>query len=493
MRIAIARFGQETSTFSPLPTTLEHFREFGIYEGQELLDRHASHSVIGGFCDVATETGLEYTPLPIIHGWAGAGGTITAEAIDFFAEKLAAGLKKVSPIDGLFFPIHGAAAAENAEDAEGYLLQVVRDAIGPDVPIVSPMDHHANITRLKMKCLTGLVGHRTQPHNPYDSGRQAAHMLFAILRGEIVPTMAWQKIPLITHQERFLTSDGPMKEWFDLARAFENMPGVVSASNFPMQPWLDVHEGGWAAVVVTDNDLALARRLAAELANKAWELRAGFLAMDSVPPAIAVRRAEAAPRGLVVLPDVGDTVWGGATGDSTCILEEMLKQDITSTALVPIVDAEAVEIAIQAGIGNEITVSVGGKLDPIFSHPIQVTGRVAAIGGGRLTPDAGGREPFDMGRAVLLEVGRNIKLMVSELRGVGGNHPIVYQHLGIDPGQAKMVVIKTTSNWQYYAEWMSELIRVDTPGPTTSHLETLTWQRLPRPIYPLDEISEWKA
>ena len=98
-----------------------------------------------------------------------------------------------------------------------------------------------------------------------------------------------------------------------------------------MQPWLDAYEGGWTSVVVTDNDPALARRLAVELANRAWELRADFLEQDSVPIDVAVRRAENAPEGLIVLPDVGDTVWGGATGDSTWILEEMLRQRITST------------------------------------------------------------------------------------------------------------------------------------------------------------------
>ena len=83
--------------------------------------------------------------------------------------------------------------------------------------------------------------------------------------------------------------------------------------------------------------------------------------------------------------------------------------------------------------------------------------------------------------------------MVSEYRGVAGNHPIVYQRFGIDPGDAKMIVVKTASNWHYYSEWISEVIRVDTPGPTMSHLEKLPWKRLPRPMYPFDEMPEWRA
>jgi microcystin degradation protein MlrC len=100
-------------------------------------------------------------------------------------------------------------------------------------------------------------------------------------------------------------------------------------------------------------------------------------------------------------------------------------------------------------------------------------------------------ESFDMGRAVLLEVGA-IKIVVSEREGIGGNHPVVYRHFGIEPATAAMIVMKTASNFQYYAELTSEIIRVDTPGPTMSQLTAFSWQHLPRPIWPLDERENWR-
>src|SRR5690606_30442646 len=163
-----------------------------------------------------------------------------------------------------------------------------------------------------------------------DTGYHAAKLLFARLQGRVRPTMAWHKIPMITHQEQFLTSQGPMKRWFDRARAMEQQPGVLSVSPFPMQPWLDVPEGGWPTVVITDNDPALAQRLSAELAQMAWDMRDDFWVYASIPPAEAVRRAESAANGLVVLSDHGDSVFGGATGDSTVILREMVTQQIQS-------------------------------------------------------------------------------------------------------------------------------------------------------------------
>ena len=83
--------------------------------------------------------------------------------------------------------------------------------------------------------------------------------------------------------------------------------------------------------------------------------------------------------------------------------------------------------------------------------------------------------------------------MVTQERGVGGNHPIVYRHFGLDPSKAKMIVLKTASNWQYYQDMISKIIRVDTPGSTMSQIQNFKWELLPRPIYPLDKSIKWSA
>jgi len=492
MRIAIASYGQETSSFSPLPTTLDTFALYGLYQGEEILDKCRQVGAIGGFLKSAEEAAVDWTPLPIVHGWAGAHGPLTAETLDYFAQTLRAGLRAAQPLDGMFFALHGAAVADSVPDTEGYLLDEVRRIVGDELPIVISLDHHANLTQRMVSAVHGLVAHRTQPHDQFDTGVLAGRMLWPILRGEIKPAIAWRKIPLITHQEQFLTARGPMKDWFDLARDIETRPRVVSASTLPMQPWLDVPEGGWAAAVVTDDDQPLADELADELADRAWELRDDFCKLDSISPEAAIRRAVAADRGLIVLTDTGDSTFGGATGDSNCLLAEMIRQQIEEMALVPLVDPEAVEAAVRAGVGSILTLPVGGKLDPVFGRPLEVTARVAAVGGGRFHVPILGFESFDMGRAVLLEIG-SIKLVVSEKRGIGGNHPIVYEQFGLDIAQARMVVLKTASNWQYFQPWLAEVVRADTPGATMSHLEQFHWAHLPRPIYPLDELDDWRA
>ena len=484
MNIAIASYGQETSSFSPVPTTLDTFKLYGLFAGAEILQKCRDIGSIGGFLQTM-DAQLDWTPVPIIHGWAGASGALTKETLAYFAEALEKGLRDAGPLDAMYFALHGAAVADGVHDTEAYLLRIVRGLIGNDIPLVISLDHHANLTDAIVDHADALVAHRTQPHDQFETGELAAQLLLGIVRDKTRPTTAWRKIPLITHQEQFLTAHGPMKQWFDLARDMESRPGVLSASTLPMQPWLDVPQGGWAAAVVTDNDPELADKLVQELADEAWALRESFCRLDSITPEAAIQRAVDADKGLVILSDTGDSIWGGATGDSNVLLAEMIRQQVPHRTLITLVDPEAVEAAMAAGVGGTLTTMIGGKLDPNFGTPTQVTAKVAAIGGGRVDVSLLGFESYDLGSAALLEIGE-IRLVVSENRGIGGNHPSVYEHFGLDVVDARMLVVKTASNWQFYQPWIDQVIRVDTPGATTSHLEDLPWQHLPRPIYPLD-------
>jgi microcystin degradation protein MlrC len=272
----------------------------------------------------------------------------------------------------------------------------------------------------------------------------------------------------------------------------ETDPRVLQASNYPMQPWLDVTEGGWATIVVTDNDQALAEKLADELADLAWSLRDDFQIKEAVSVDEAVRRANAAKSGVVVLSDTGDTVFGGAAGDSNLLLEAMLRIGIEGGALVPMISPGAVATLVAAGEGAQVTLALGGEAASAFFSPLEVTGVVRKIGGGVVPVDFDHQDSIDLGQAVIFDVGP-VTLMITELRGVAGNVPGVYKAMDIDPAQYKMAVLKTASNFQYFASISSEVIRVDTSGPGQSDVFTLPWQRLPRPIYPLESFDDWRT
>ena len=503
MRIVIAQVKQETNTFNPLLGTLEEFEQDGLFYSIDFLEKIKSRGEIGGFLDVVDEENLDVEFLPILRALGHAGGRVETKVLNLFEEKLTEGLKKALPLDGMFFSLHGAACAEGIDDMEGYLLSVVREVIGNEVPIVVSLDHHANITRKMVQLIDLMVGHETNPHKPYETGRRAAELFFSFLRGDFTPTVAWEKIPLIVgYHERLRIEEGePMKEWFDLARKLEKEPGVISISNFPMQPWLDIEEAGLATVVYTDNQPELARELAAQLADKAWSLRERFWKSTRVSPKEAIEYCVNAKEGPIILSDPSDTN-GGAPGDSTCILSEMLRQKITCTALVPIYDPEVYRQAAQAGMGSTITVQVGGKFGPQFYSPVEVTGKVTKITKGfEIDLTKGGKEvpigplSFLVQRGtVIFEVG-SIKLLISESRITSGIHPDIYRHLGIEPAEASIIVMKTGGNFQYYESITKKFIRVDCPGFAQGDLTRFEWNKAPRPIYPLDKdtMGDWKA
>lgn len=491
MRLAVIHVGQETNDFNPVPTTMRDFRSFGVYEGTQLLAKLRGVGQTGGYLEAVEESGHGIETVPIIRAWSAAGGRLTTDARVFFEDKIRVGLETAGRLDGLALQLHGACAADGMDDVEGAQLVLCRSILGDDVPIVLSLDHHANVTGKMVALSTAIVGHRTQPHDPLDTGKLAAKLLIRIARGEVTPATAWRKLRLLSHQEQYLTSRPPMKIWFDRAREMEADPRVLQISNFPMQPWLDVAEGGWATVVITDGEPELAEDLAEELAELAWSMRAEFQKKDAVPVDEAVLTAERAERGVVVLSDTGDTVFGGAAGDSNVILEAMLRLGTRSTALIPMIAPPSVARLAEAGEGAQVTLPLGGNATPFF-EPLEVTGTVRRVADGKVEANDHHQHEVDMGRTVVFEVGP-ATLLISELRGLAGNLPEIYRHFGIDPASYKIAVLKTASNFQYFAPLTSQLIRVDSPGPGQSDIVDLPWKRIPRPIYPLDEIESWRG
>lgn len=492
LRIAVIHIAQETNDFNPVLTTLDDYRSFGIFEGREVFDRMRGYGQVGGYLQAVEDSGLEIESIPIIRAYAVAGGRITREAFDFFQDKIREGLASAGRIDGLALQLHGACAADGVDDVEGAQVELCRSLLGDDVPIVLGLDHHANVTRKIIENCDAIVGHRTQPHDTFDTGVVGTKLLLRILTEKLRPVMAWRKIPLVSHQEQFLTSHGPMKAWFDRARAMESDPRVLQASNYPMQPWLDVAEGGWSTVVVTDGDRALAEELADELADLCWSLRDAFQVREAIPVDEAVRRADAAEKGVVVISDTGDTVFGGAAGDSNVILEAMLRLDIKGKALVPMISATAAKKLAEAGEGATVTLPLGGDSASAFFEPLEVSGVVRKVGGGVVKLDYNQQSEVDLGCAVVFEVGP-VTLLITEFRGVAGNVPSVYRAMGVEPAEYKMAVLKTASNFQYFAPIASQVIRADTRGPGQSDVFTLPWQRVPRPIYPIERFEDWTA
>jgi microcystin degradation protein MlrC len=361
------------------------------------------------------------------------------------------------------------------------------------VPVIATLDLHATITPRMVKEADALVGYDTYPHvDLYETGIKGARLLLAVLRGEARPVTLFARAPMLVPAEGMGTADQPMAGLLADAKALESRPGVLSVSLFPVQPWLDIAHTGFSVVAVADG----ARRAAEvepvvrELCWKAWQSRRAFQA-NLLEVDDAIRRALALDGGPVILSESADSTGSGSPGDGVTVLSRLLALGVRERCLVPVVDPPAVASAIAAGVGEEVTVAVGGRLDPRWSSPVTITGRVRMLSDGRFVGSdkkSRGTE-WHRGRTAVIEAGA-ISVVVTE-RPAFTVDPAFYRSVGLEPGDTRIVVVKSPLQFRDgYDAFAKAMWVVDTPGPSTANLQRLTWTRLSRPLFPFDDDFE---
>lgn len=484
-RIALAGFLHESNTFSPLRTDRAAFAEQCLSLGPGWVHEwRDAHHELGGFLEAADALGFESVPLAM--AWATPSGPVADAVHDEVTGYLIEEMRRQRP-DGLLLALHGAMVAESFPDGDGEVLARLRQALGPDLPIVVTFDLHGNLSERQLAHCDAAVAYRTCPHvDQRECGRRAASLLVRTLRGEVRPRQALAKPPVLINIMLHDTSREPLRSFLAEARALEQRPGILAVSLLPGFAYADVPQMGPSVVVVADGDADLARREADGLAAGLWEARDRLVA--ALPdPATAVSRALAEDRTPVVLVDTGDNVGGGSAGDGTVLLAELLRQGATDAVVCLYAPEEARQCAA-AGVGREVTLTVGGKVDRLHGDPVTVAGRVRLLHDGTyVEPEVrhGGKRVNHMGLTALVEMaGRNL-LVLNSLR-----HPPFslgqLTSLGIRPERQRVLVVKAAIAYRAaYEPIAGTIIEADTPGLTAVNLRRFAYRHVRRPLYPL--------
>ncbi len=491
LKIAIGQFMQESHSFTPMDCSWEQFHAGHIYRGEEVLKRMIGNQVeVAGAINVASTQDVDIVPLLACN--AVSSGYIRSDVFDDLLGDLLERLEAQLPVDGVFLALHGAMVAEGDEDASGTVLFKARELVGAGVPIVASLDLHANVTAKMIAASDGLVGYQTCPHvDLYETGAASMQLLLDVIRGKVEPVMGYCQLPMIAPPENSVTLEGPFREVMAIALEFESYPDVLNVSVFYVQPWLDLSDIGCSVVVVANGNQQLADEIAEQIADEFWRRRKRF-SVELTPLEDAVRAAISAPKGPVILADGADAPSGGAPGDSPAILKALLEALVQVETLINIVDPAAVDSAIKAGVGNEVSLRVGAWSSDMW-EPAEISGRVLQVSDGtfRFTgPGYRGRE-FHRGRTVVLQSG-SLFLQIME-RPVFQGDTALYTSLGLDPRKAHIVVVKTPAAFRVdYGPFAAQIMLVDAPGATSSNLKSFNWRKLPRPFYPFDEIDDWR-
>lgn len=493
MRIALGVLSHEANCFSPQPTGWAEFASRQVARGAEMLAGWESTRTeqAGAMSVFSQEPGCEV--LPTLAARGPSGGPALREVFQALLEELLQRIEGALPLDGVLLVLHGAMMAEGEPDCTGEALARVRGIVGPKVPIVGTLDLHANITQRMIRQANALIGYQTAPHvDMYETGQRAARLLLDAIAGEVSPTMAYVKLPMIVPPENSTHNWGPLAAVINRALALEREGAILHGGVYPVQPWLDTEDMGSSVVVVTNNAPQAAQEHAHALAEAFWARREWFVS-DLAPPDEAVRRALGEQMGMVIFCDSADSTTSGSTGDSTAILRACLNAaPLPETALLNIVDAPAVAQAIAAGVGETVTVQVGGTRAPNYFQPVAFTGRVKTLSDGVFRFKGPGMQGVvhQMGRAAVL-VGEGIHLLVME-RAVSQWDPQMYRSVGEEPADARIVQVKSPMAFRAaYEGLFQEVFIIDAPGAASPKLAELPWQRIRRPIYPLDPHTTW--
>lgn len=484
MKVLIGECRQEVSTFNPAVTGYD---DFVTAHGQDVLDFHRNlRTEIGGAMSVLGTANIELVGAFSSRSIT-SGGPLQGDAWDRLSREFLDAVREVGPVDGIFFAMHGAMSATNEIDPEGFLLQETRKIVGEAIPIVVSLDLHGIFTDRMLTHATAAVPYHTYPHNDFlETGQRAGKLLQRLLKKEVNPVTAVVRVPALVRGDELITATGKIGRQIKQAQRIEATPGGLSAGMFWGNPFTDVPELCSHSYVVTDGDPEWASREAIRMAEEFWAERA---AMQSplVSPAKAIKIAEATS-GTTVLIDAADATSSGASGDSNAILKALIESGYSGRALLPIVDAPAVQDAMRAGVGASIRTTLGGTLDPGRFTPLAVEATVRMLSDGRFINESHNTEWY-AGDTAVLEIGRHIVIATS--RAVSLYDRSLFHAHGQDPKRFECVIQKSPHcQYHMFAEWAT-LVGVDAPGSTSANLAYLGHTECRRPMYPMELDTEF--
>jgi microcystin degradation protein MlrC len=486
VRLFLAMMSHETNTFSNLPTDRGQFEARNLHYGGEIVEAYrGTGTCLGGMIDAAARHGA--TLIPSVAAAASPAGLVTKDIYGHVKDRLLRDLKAAGKVDGVLLDLHGAMVPEGLDDGEGDLIEAVRRAVGPAVPIAVTLDFHGNLSEAMVRGADLLAGYKTYPHvDMGERGVEATERLIDIVGKRLKPTVALRKPPILPPLGNQGTARGPMRRLYDLAAGMEKDPKVISISIFAGFPLADIPDAGFGVYVVTDDDQALADRLADEIADTAWKHRHEFI-HTALPVREAVAKALASSGKPIVLADMADNTGGGAAGDGTEILRELVRVGARSAVVACLWDPKAVAQCVQAGPGASVTLDVGGKVDDRHGAPLRVTGVVRTLSDGRFVhkgPMARGL-PGRLGTTAVLDI-NDVKVILISHRWQTLD-PEMIRFVGLDPLDHKILVVKSTIHYRAAFEPIAgEIIEVDAPGLSSSNLARFDFKRIRRPIFPLD-------
>ncbi len=471
MRVGVAGFSCESCTFSPLITKE---KDFLVSRGETLIGSY-------GFLPENRDANF----VPLVRARALPGGPVDRSFYDKFKDELLGGLKKNGPWDGLFLDMHGAAGVTGMDDAEGDLLQSIRQIVGPTCLISASYDLHGNVSHEVAGNLDILTSYRTAPHvDRNDTLKRAVNLLVHCLGKNKVPHKVFIPVPILLPGEQTSTDWNPAAGLYAAIPDIINKYNILDASILIGYAWAD-EPRATASVAAFGFDRVNVEEAAETLGKRFWERRFDFRFGSFAGTADeCIHLALESTEKPVIISDSGDNPTAGAAGDVTYLLERLIAHEVSGALYAGIADPAAVNICERAGPGARVKLDLGGKLDPVHGKPLEVKGDVVSVRSIRCRD--GGKEL----KAVVLRI-NGVSVVITKKR-MPFHHLEDFLLFGVDPRQYEIVVVKIGYLVPGLKNISARSLLALTPGAVNQDIVGLPFRRINRPLYPFDPDMDWQ-
>ena len=499
-RVALLGFSIECNKFAP-PATKMHFLARTYLEGDAILTdaRLPTPCMLPetpGFVAAMDGSG-PWTPIGIALAMTEPNGPVEhgffVELLDTIRRRLKAAL----PVEAVYICAHGAALTTEDDDPDGALFEMVREIVGPDVPIAATLDLHANVSERMVNSIDAFIGYRTNPHlDMRERGAEAAAAIREMLGG-VKPQRAFLRLPIVPPTVTMLTAAGPYAEMLELGQR-RMTPEIMNVSVMGGFAYADTAKNGLSVVVTARRDKVAAETLAREIAELGWANRARFypsltLLEDAVGKALAVGRDTLLP--ALAFADVADNPGGGGRGNTTFLLRAFHDGGVSGALLGVFYDPPLAAEAHQRGVGARFEARFNHSETTRFSEPYTAPATAVALTDGHCVGRRGiyAGLRLELGPCAALQIGGVTVVVISHR--VQCADPIFFEMMGLDIRRARSIVVKSRGHFRGgFDEFFGpeQIIEVDLPGLTSPMLNRFDWKRLPRPVIPLDDNAQWQ-
>lgn len=500
-RVAILGLWTECNSFAAVFTKEDYEANIHMFGDEITQDVRSKHPTmmqeVTGFYHEMDDTG-GWQPVPILIAGGGAAGPCDAAYVAVLMARMRKDLQTALPVDAVYIAAHGAMTTTENGDPDGEVFEMVREIVGPDIPVVATLDLHANVSQRMVDNIDTLVSYRRDPHvDRYEIGQEAARILRELIGG-IRPIISNIRMPIVPPNVSLFTDNGPYGEMIDYGQehADEDILNVSVVGGFAFS---DTTANGLHIIVTSRSNAESSEKLCCELAEMAWSNRHRFIwDLTDLDDAVgrAIQTGEGSDSPTILLSDVADNIGGGGPGNTLWLLESLHASRAKGVLIAGFVDPDLAARAYGEGVGSEFDAVFQGddwqRPDPTFHAAVRVLALHEGTFVGRQGINSG--KTVNLGKACLLQVDE-LQVIVQTTR-LGCHDPKHIEIFGIDVADIRTLVVKVRSSMPAaFSDHIKfeNMYFVDTKGRTSPVLTRYPWKNLPRPVLPIDPETEWEG